>query len=315
MRVGLIDVDAVGRGKVTFPNLALMKLSAWHKAQGDSVEWYEPFRSGHMDRVYLSRVFGDEYTQDYPYPIDADEVLRGGSGYAITVQGDQERYEKALDADLPEEIDHTFPDYGLYGITDTAYGSLTRGCPRDCDFCHVTQMQSTVSHTVATLDEFWDGQRYIKLLDPNLTACADCLRHFEALAASRALVDFTQGLDVRLMSAEKIDALNQIRWKRLHFAWDRPDEDLRSDFERLAKGLRRCGHDIVSAYVLTNHGSTHEQDIDRIMFLRSLDIQPYVMIYRKHTAPLETRRLQRWCSPFIFWKADSFAAYLKTIKN
>ena len=76
MRIGLIDVDGH-----SFPNIPLMKLSAWHKQQGDSVEWYEPLFSGHMDRVYMSKVFG--FTPDYPYHVDADEIVKGGSGYCI----------------------------------------------------------------------------------------------------------------------------------------------------------------------------------------------------------------------------------------
>lgn len=71
MKIGLIDVDGHN-----YPNLPLMKLSAYHKAQGDSVEWYQPMFSGHMDRVYLSKVFN--FTPDYEYYIDADEIHRGG---------------------------------------------------------------------------------------------------------------------------------------------------------------------------------------------------------------------------------------------
>lgn len=71
MKVGLIDVDGHN-----YPNLPLMKISAYHKAKGDSVEWYEPMFSGHMDRVYMSKVFSN--TPDYEYCIDADEVYRGG---------------------------------------------------------------------------------------------------------------------------------------------------------------------------------------------------------------------------------------------
>ena len=80
MKIGLIDVDSHN-----YPNLPLMKISAWHKAQGDSVEWYQPLFSGHMDRVYMSKVFS--FTQDYEWAVDADEVIKGGTGYAITIEG------------------------------------------------------------------------------------------------------------------------------------------------------------------------------------------------------------------------------------
>ena len=67
MKVGLIDVDGYN-----FPNLPLMKISAWHKQNGDSVEWYEAlFHSigEPLDIVYMSRVFGDEYSSDYQYYV------------------------------------------------------------------------------------------------------------------------------------------------------------------------------------------------------------------------------------------------------
>lgn len=66
-KIGLIDVDGHN-----FPNLPLMKLSAWHKANGDHVEWYSPMFSGHCDRVYMSKVF--TFTPDYEYFVDADKT-------------------------------------------------------------------------------------------------------------------------------------------------------------------------------------------------------------------------------------------------
>ena len=63
MRIGLIDVDGHN-----FPNIPLMKLSTWHKSQGDSVEWYQPLFSGHMDKVYMSKVFS--FTPDYSEFVD-----------------------------------------------------------------------------------------------------------------------------------------------------------------------------------------------------------------------------------------------------
>ena len=316
MRIGLIDVDAESRGKVTFPNLALMKLSAWHKAKGDHVEWYSPLLSGRMDVVYMSRVFGDEYTKDYLFAIHADRIVKGGSGYAISIRNGRECYCKARDPDLPEEVERMRPDYSIYESycgSETAYGYLTKGCPRGCPFCHVAAMQGKQVRTVAHLQDFWCGQKYIKLLDPNLTASADWQMHSKALADSKAYVDFTQGLDVRLMTKEKIDVLNDgIRWSTIHFAWDDPNQDLRKHFERVVQHLRGVRRQTVSAYVLTNFGSTHAQDIERVMFLKDLNIQPYVMIYRKETAPIQTRKLQRYVnSPMIFWSVPSFSDYQK----
>ena len=311
MKVGLIDVDAESRGKVTFPNLPLMKLSAWHKKQGDSVEWYSPLLSGHMDRVYMARVFNDEYTRDYPYYVDADEIIRGGSGYAITLDSDgKEHYCKEQDQSLPDEIEHIYPDYDLYGIKEESYGFLTKGCPRGCDFCHVKDMQGRIVREHAPLSEFWRGQKNIILLDPNITASKKFFEHMQELAESKAYVDFSQGLDARLLTREKIEALNNVKWKMIHFAWDKPEEDLRECFEMISKYLHRFDRRRVSVYTLTNFGSTHEQDLERVMFLRNLGYQPYVMIYNKETAPKITRQLQSWVNnPFRFWSTKSFDEY------
>lgn len=141
MRVGLIDVDGHN-----FPNLPLMKISAYHKSRGDSVEWYEPLFSGHMDKVYMSKVF--TFTPDYQYCINANEVIKGGTGYSYPDGGEE----------LPEEIEHIYPDYQLYkdAFPDTAYGFLTRGCPRGCDFCIVGKKEGRCARKVADLSEFWE---------------------------------------------------------------------------------------------------------------------------------------------------------------
>lgn len=141
MKIGLIDVDSHN-----FPNLCLMKIFAWHKKQGDSVEWWNGFN--HYDRVYKSKVFDDSISPDMNYAINADEIIKGGTGYG-------------LDNKLPDEIEHIMPDYSLYGITDTAYGFLTRGCPRGCEFCIVSKKEGRCSKQVAELDEFFGGGRQI----------------------------------------------------------------------------------------------------------------------------------------------------------
>ena len=137
MKIGLIDVDSH-----RFPNLALMKISAYHKKRGDMVEWYQPLISGHMDKVYKSKVF--TFTDDYLYPIDADEVIEGGTGYDIEILNGAEKFNKNKAVSLPYEIEHIMPDYSIYDITDTAYGFLSRGCPRGCGFCHVAESKLTV---------------------------------------------------------------------------------------------------------------------------------------------------------------------------
>ncbi len=314
MRIGLIDVDGHN-----FPNLPLMKLSAWHKKQGDSVKWYEPLFDSMdepLDRVYMSKVFG--FTQDYPYHVNAREIVKGGSGYCITLVDGKEVYDKSRDRDLPPEIENIYPDYGIYSekiqeVRDTAYGFLTRGCPRGCSFCHVGNKEGRCSVKVADLDTFWRGQKNIVLLDPNITACKDWRDLFQQLIDSRAWIDFSQGLDIRTITKEKTEMLKQMKIKQVHFAWDRyEDRDIVvpkfEQFKRITGWDKRK----LSVYVLTNYDTTIEQDLERVYTLRGLGYWPYVMIYDKeHTKPSDTvRKLQRWVNMRqIFDRVKRFEDY------
>lgn len=309
VKIGLIDVDGHN-----YPNLPLMKISAWHKAQGDSVEWYEPMFSGHMDKVYMSKVFS--FTPDYEYFIDADEVIKGGSGYAISLVDGKEIYNKQNDNDLPPEIEHIYPDYSLYPemTKDTAYGFLTRGCPRGCGFCHVAPKEGKCSYKVADLSEFWNGQKNIVLCDPNILACPDSLDLLKQLADSKAKVNFNQGLDIRLISDKNIELLKQIRLESIHFAFDRwQDKDIIEP--KLRMFAKETGYNKdrgrVTVYILTNFDTTLEQDLFRIQLCRELKFAPYPMVYNKEHADPVYRKIQRWCNGFIFWKVPTFDEYLK----
>jgi len=313
MRIGLIDVDNYEKLNGCFPNLVLMKLSAWHKKQGDSVEWYEPMFSGHMDVVYMSKVFS--FTPDFPYFVDADKIIRGGSGYCISLdECGKEHFDKSKDIELPYEIEHIMPDYSIYGIKDTAYGFMSRGCPRGCDFCHVKDKEGRCSVKVADLPEFWNGQKYIQLFDPNTLACKDWKDILTQLAESKAWVDFNQGVDIRLMTAEKAEYLKRIKIKHVHFAYDRyQDKDIVEPKLRTFRDVTNWGRGKVSVYVLCNFDTTMEQNLHRIYFLRSLDFNPYVMLYDKEHIPKghELRRLQRWCNnKIIFWTVPTFEEYM-----
>ena len=204
MKIGLIDVDGHN-----FPNIPLMKISAWHKRQGDIVEMYSPLFTGHCDIVYMSKVFS--FTPDFQYYIDADRVIKGGSGYAIQTINGREIYKKENDQQLPEEIEHIYPDYDLYTelCKDTAYGFLTRGCPRGCDFCHVKDKEGRRSIKVADLSEFWRGQKNIVLCDPNLIACKEWKELLQQLIDSKAKININQGIDIRMMDEEKAEMIKK----------------------------------------------------------------------------------------------------------
>ena len=309
----MIDCDTKN-AKNPFPNLALMKLSAWHKKQGDSVEWYDALLGGCYDRVYVSKVFS--FSPDYEYPINAKEIIYGGSGFAIKMVDGKEVYDKSKDKSLPDEVEHIYPDYELYGITDTAYGFISRGCPRQCDFCHVKNMQGTVAHKVTDLSEFWDGQKNIVLLDPNITACREWKEIFQQLIDSKACVDFSQGLDIRMMTDEKIEMLSKIKTKGVHFAWDRY-EDKNIVYPKLKNFAEITGWNrrkiIVYCLVGDRERRVTEQDIERITLLRPF-AYPYVMIYDKESLPRghELKKLQRWVNNRFIWESTpTFEEYLE----
>lgn len=295
MKIGLIDVDGHN-----FPNLALMKISAWHKSQGDTVEWCLPL--DHYDIVYQSKVFDETYSPDIEWTPQADKVIKGGTGYGLNNK-------------LPDEIEHIYPDYSIYPelTKDTAYGFLTRGCPRGCKFCIVASKEGRRSIKVADLSEFWSGQKKIVLLDPNILACREHPDLLQQLIDSKAWVDINQGLDIRLTNEQNIELLNRIKIKEIHFAWDNAEDDLKpyfAQYKALAKH-KPHGH-YGTVYCLTNFGSTMEENLYRIYTLRDLDYDPYVMVYDKPNAPKEIKDLQRWCNnKFIFRSCERFEDYKK----
>ena len=287
MKIGLLDVDSHN-----FPNLCLMKISAYHKNRGDEVEMLNGFM--HYDKVYASKVFDDTYSPDYPYPIYADEVVKGGTGYG-------------MDNVLPDEIEHIYPDYSLYNIENKAYGFLTRGCPRGCEFCIVGDKEGLKSRQVAELTEFWGGQNEIVLLDPNLLASSNAEDLLQDLINTNAWVDVCQGFDARLLNKDRVKLLQRLRIKMLHFAWDNPDDEVVPRKLKLLKDNGDFDKRRTVVYVLTNFNSTHEQDIERVYRIKDMGLYPYIMIYDKPHAPRITKRLARWCNNrWFFNSCDRF---------
>ena len=286
--IGLVDVDGHN-----FPNLALMKIAAWHKKQGDSVTFALPLLP--YDRIYMAKVF--TFTPDDLIPYQAPEIISGGTGYDMAVK-------------LPDEIEHEMPDYSMYGITDTAYGYLSRGCPRRCPFCIVAAKEGPQSYKVADLREWWNGQKRIKLLDPNILACPDWENLLGQLAFSGAVVDFNQGIDIRLMTDEKAAAINKVRYEGLHFAWDNAADKITPVMLKEYRAIWKTAKHAPTVYVLTNFNSTLEQDFYRIYALKEMGYKPYVMIYDKPHAPKQLLKMQRWVNnPAVWYKCATFEEY------
>ena len=295
-KIGLIDVDGHN-----FPNLALMRISAYHKSKGDTVEWWwSDFV--HYDVVYMSKVFSDAYSPDVPEPLNADKVIKGGTGYQIHLVNGKEEYDKETDTKLPIEVERMFPDYSIYPQYDFAVSMTSRGCPRGCSFCHVAAKEGRCAVKVADVSDFWNGQKEIRILDPNITACWEKRDLMKQYKETGAILDFTQGLDIRLLNDDDIADINEMRLRTLHFAWDNPKDDLETKFRNFANGFRRKSN-IGMVYCLTNFNSTMEENLYRIYTLRDMGYDPYVMVYDKPHAPKEIKMLQRWCNNKIIFKS------------
>jgi len=261
MKVGLVDVDS----KNNTGNLALMKISAYHKEKGHELEFYNPMFQ--YDKIYMSKIFS--FTDDYKYPLNADEIIKGGSGYDL--------YKK-----LPDKIENIMPDYDLYK-QKFAMGFTTRGCIRKCPFCVVPEKEGMIK-PVNDIYNFWNGQKQIMIMDNNLTAHNE---HYEKilkqLIKEDLEVNFSQGLDIRLINKWKAKLLSKIRLKRngqIHFAFD----DIK--FEKQArKGIKTLNNNGIKSYKLTFYvligfNSTPEEDLERINILKEYGVNPFVMPYK-----------------------------------
>jgi len=283
-KIGLVDVDS------KIPNLALMKISAWHKKKGDEVSFYQPLFDS-PDKIYGSKVF--DYTEDYCYYPDII-VEKGGIGYNMKK--------------LPSDIEGIYPDYDLYNC-GYAMGFATRGCVRNCPWCVVPEKEGNIK-AVADIYNFWRGQKEMVLLDNNLTAEP---KHFEKILnqiiKERIKIDFNQGLDIRLIDRGKAQLLSKILiWKQLRFAWDSMDEE--KDVKRGIKILDQAGikRYRLMFYVLVGYDTSYQEDFYRVETLRQMGIDPFVMVYNKKS-DLLLQEYARWNNRFYF-RGKPFKGFL-----
>ena len=300
---------------VNFPNLPLMKLSAYHKSLGDEVSFIQ--EGGHYDKVYLSKVFNLPLVKKIPQTpplFYADEIDKGGTGYAIQIEDGKEVFHKELHKDLPLEIENLYPDYELYPQFSEAYGFLTRGCCNNCSFCIVCPKEGNCSRRVSELQDFWRGQKQIKLLDPNILACRDREELLKQLIESRAQIDFTQGLDARFINDEIVKMLLQMRVKAIHFAFDfmKNEQAIIRGFQCFNRTYTRSKWN-VKCYILTNYDTTHEEDWYRVCKVRENGLIPDIRIYQKGTQDQFLTDLQGWCNNFRLFRSTEFADYVPRV--
>ena len=219
MNIGLLAVDS------TYPNLALMKISAYHKVRGDSVEWYNSLCC--YDKVYMAKIFS--FSRDYEYYVNADQIEKGGTGYDI----------KKV---LPIEIDRIVPDYDLYNVDkNLAYGFLTRGCPNHCKWCVVPEKEGKIAPYMDIEEIAVNGRKNIIFMDNNVLASEYGLQQIEKIVSMGLRVDFNQGLDARLVTDDIARLLARVKWiKRIRFGCDTPEQI--TEVERAAKLIDKYGY-------------------------------------------------------------------------
>lgn len=280
MRVLLVDADSVNG----FPNLALMKYSAYHKGRGDHIDLIRGIPSTKplflYDLIIISCIFfqNKQRVLDYADQFTDTEVLVGGSGVDLALT-------------LPDEIEHILPDYYLYGL-DFSMGFTSRGCLRNCEFCAVPTKEGPIRDH-APISEFHNIDfKKLMLLDNNFLASPRWRENLREIKRLGVKVNFNQGLDIRLMTEEIANLLVELKvndWhfrkRALHFAFDDP---------RFEKYVRDGVALLVDAgftpsslmfYVLVGFNTTKEQDIERVRILKELGVKPFIMPYNQSTDP------------------------------
>lgn len=209
MKIGLHDAEREYLKNKHFPNYALMKISAWHKAQGDTVEWWNPLYR--YDRVYSSKVF--DFTPVDPYL--PEDTVRGGTGYR----------DIPMDKTLPLEVDDMFPDYSIYPECDYAIGYLTRGCPNNCRWCIVPKKEGKIRPYREWEELVRKDTDKLVLMDNNILACEYGISQLESLIGSGYRIDLNQGMDARLVTEQVADVLSRLSWIRfIRFSCDQKSQ-------------------------------------------------------------------------------------------
>jgi hypothetical protein len=298
MRIALVDIDS------KMPNLALMKLSAWHKSKGD--ETFLIKNNGDLtrfDKVYVSCIFSHNRWIAEGIKLLNSNVEIGGGGYDLS---------KTLDG----EIEHIMPDYSLYKCR-FSMGFTSRGCDRNCPWCIVPKKEGKIKDHASIKEFLAPYHNKLIILDNNFLQSPKCIENLEFIIKWKLRVNFNQGLDIRLIDDEVAELLSKVRFfnhnftaRQLHFAWDIPQIE-----DQVIKGIEILGkHGIkpkqLMFYMLCGFNTSFEEDYHRFEVLSKMGVDPYVMLYNKHSIkhPLKLRRFQRWVNRRLY-KVCAFKDY------
>ena len=285
MKIGLFDIDS------KYHNLALMKISAWHKSFGDQTELYNPLMKKTYNRVYVSKIFSKGNKEEGYIPKNS---IIGGSGYSLKTV-------------LPYDMEHFMPDYSLYNL-NYSLGFTTRGCIRNCGFCIVREKEGNIREH-AEVEEFLNFKsNVIVLLDNNFLALPSHIKKLNHYINKGWIMDFNQGLDIRLVNKENAKLLAKIKhYKQIRFAWDfiETEKEVKEGLNILFKaGVKPYQ---VMVYILCNFNTTIGEDIYRQQELNNLGVDPFIMLYGE--ANERMRNLQRWANRRQISKKCKFEDY------
>jgi len=306
-RILLIDVDS----KIS--NLALIKISAWHKSKGDNVTLIHGAKvnlTDPPDQIYASIIYKknkhalDDLIVQYP------DIDVGGSGYD-------------LKKELPDYIENMAPDYSLYPEFDYSIGFSTRGCFRNCHFCIVRAKEGRfhkVSHP-----ETWYNPEYDKIvfLDNNiLTNRKHFMRITDWCIEKKLKVWFTQGLDIRRVNSTVAHRLLELKhFKMISFAWDNINDE--ATIREKIDLLKRVGFTKnklrakVQFYVYVDSDSDEEYNsgVYRCRELKKLNCNAYVMFNIDNERTQRIKDLQRWSIRKIFYWINDIVDYKANIRE
>lgn len=279
MKIALMNIEP----KVE--NVAYMRIAQYHKSKGDSVEWYMDLMRNDYDTIYVSSLFS--FT---PKPFRTDNMICGGTGYDLITL-------------LPIEIENSELDYSIYPNCDKSYIWFSRGCTRACPFCVVNKKEGRI-HAVKPFNLNPNG-KYISIQDNNFFNSPDWKDAMMQLKEWKQPVEFNGGIDARTITEEQCQSLLTLKHhKQIKIAWDNPKEDLTT---KLKEVIKIIPHYKLMCYVLIGYWSTPEEDMWRIMELKNLGIDPFVMPYNKKDN--YQRDLSRWVNKKMLFKIMDFETY------
>lgn len=288
MKIGLVDVDS------KIPNIALMKLSTYHKINGNIVEfWKGVFFNDEYDKIYASKVF--DFSK-LPNGLDKKTII-GGTGYDLSIK-------------LPDYIEYLCPDYFLYPNCDYSIGFITRGCNRNCSFCKVPKKEGKIKFN-QSWEKFKNPKgKYWVFLDNNILAYEDHISILKEIIEQKMIIDFNQATDIRLVNEENAELLAKIKWYtyyRFSFDWVFLDKIVIEKVKLLNNfGLSSYK---MFCFILIGYNTTIEEDLYRVELCRELKINPFVMPYDKFNK--YQKDFARWVNHKAIFKSVKWEEYKK----